>query len=257
MSGTEGSSTDPEDLDRLADTLVAGTASVLPHRPVTFHRWADVVFAHWRIDAGTVASLVPPGTRPDLVDGSAWVTLTAYEFRRTTVPPLPPPGPFGRLTEITVEVPTVDVDGRHGTAYLTVDTQHVPAVLAARLGIGIPYTPARAGSRRSGDVLAHRSRRPRGGAWAAVRVRAGESVTPDALSVALTHRPGIHARHLGTTTWWRRSHAPWQLRPGRVEELRGDLPDAVGLPGLLSRRPDRLLVADGVDVRYAWGGVVR
>ncbi|WIE53770.1 DUF2071 domain-containing protein [Curtobacterium sp. MCBD17_003] len=247
----------PQELDALADVLVAQTAAPLPHRAVTAHRWADVVFASWRMDADTVASLVPPRTEPDRIDGSAWVSLTAYEFRRTTVPPLPPPGPFGRLTEITVEVPTVDDAGRHGTTYLTVDTQHVPAVLAARIGIGVPYTAARAGSRRDGDVLAHRTRRRHGGASASVRVRAAGGVTPDALSVALTHRPGVHARHLGVTSWWRRSHAPWQLRAARAEELRGDLPDVVGFPRLLDRVPDRLLVGDGVDVEYAWGGLVR
>ena len=26
------------------------TAPPLPHHPVTFHRWRDVVLAHWRVD---------------------------------------------------------------------------------------------------------------------------------------------------------------------------------------------------------------
>ncbi len=57
--------------------------------------------------------------------------------------------------------------------------------------------------------------------------------------------------------FWQRQHAPLTIRSARLERLTGDLPDAVGLPGLFDREPDSLLVVDGTTVRYAWGDVVR
>lgn len=252
----------------------------LLHRPVTVHAWEDIVFAHWRHDPDSLARLVPRGTRPDVVDGSAWAGLSAYVFRETRVPPFPPSGRLGTMTEITVEVLTVDDDGRHGVAYRTVDTANVPAIVAAHALLGVPYTFAHARARRRADTLAYRSVRhpPRGLhpiGWArgrgtqrgpvppvrprhdaTLRVVSGPAVG-NPLATELTTREGIHARHLAQTVFWQRQHPPLTIRSAQLERLGGDLPDAVGMPGLFDRAPDSLLVVDGTTVRYAWGDVVR
>ncbi|TDN45936.1 hypothetical protein EDF64_102354 [Curtobacterium flaccumfaciens] len=249
----------------------------LLHRPVTVHAWEDIVFAHWRHDPASLAALVPPGTRPDVIDGSAWAGLSAYVFRETRVPPFPPSGRLGSMTEVTIEVLTVDDRGRRGVAYRTVDTANVPAIVAAHALLGVPYTFAHARARRRGDTIAHHSvRHPaRAGAlhpvrW--VRTRTGGAVPPrhDAsvrvvagavvdtpLAAELTTRQGIHARLLAQTLFWQRQHPPLTVRSAQLERLDGDLPDAVGMPGLFDRDPDSLLVVDGTTVRYAWGDVVR
>jgi uncharacterized protein YqjF (DUF2071 family) len=253
----------------------------LVHRPVTVHAWEDVVFAHWRHAPESLAELVPRGTRPDVIDGSAWAGLTSYVFRETQVPPFPPSRRLGSMTEVTIEILTVDDRGRHGVVYRTVDTANVPAIVAAHALLGVPYTFARAGGRRRGDVLRYRSARhpgirPPGSGLpafrglpgfrtggtarprhaASVRVVAGE-VDGSPLAAQLTTRAGIHARHLAQTVFWQRQHPPLTLRRARLERLDGDLPDAVGMPGLFDRPPDSLLVLDGTTVRYAWGDVVR
>ncbi|WP_152997992.1 DUF2071 domain-containing protein [Curtobacterium luteum] len=260
----------------------ARAAVPLRHRPVTVHAWEDVVFAHWRHDPQVLARMLPRGTRPDVVDGSAWVGLSAYVFRETQVPPFPPSGRLGSMTEVTIEVLTIDDHGRHGVAHRTVDTANVPAIVAAHALLGVPYTFAHAGSRRRGDTVAHRSVRhpnralhpfraarafrltptdrpggsPRPRHSAAVRVTAGP-VTTAPLAVELTTRVGIHARHLAQTVFWQRQHPPLTIRSAQVEHLSGDLPAAVGLPGLFDRAPDSALVVDATTVRYAWGDVVR
>ncbi|MFJ4296423.1 YqjF family protein [Curtobacterium sp. NPDC089689] len=260
----------------------ARAAVPLLHRPVTVHAWEDIVFAHWRHDPDVLGRMLPRGTRPDVVDGSAWVGLSAYVFRETRVPPFPPSGRLGSMTEVTIEVLTVDDHGRHGVAYRTVDTDNVPAIVAAHALLGVPYTFAHTGSRRRGDTVAHRSVRhpnralhpfraaralrltptgrpggsPRPRHTAAVRVVAGP-VTTAPLAVELTTRAGIHARHLAQTVFWQRQHPPLTIRSARVEQLSGDLPAAVGLPGLFDRAPDSALVVDATTVRYAWGDVVR
>lgn len=228
-------------------------AAPLPHHAVTFHRQRDVILLHWRVDPAFVASLVPRGCSPDVFDGSAWVALTAYVFADSTVPPLPPLGRLGTMTEVTVEILTVDDRGRRGVSYRSIDTQHVPAIVAARAGIGLPYTLARAGSRRFGDDLAYRSRR-RAGASSRLRVRPGDAVpTGDALAVFLTRRWGVHERHLGVTSWWRLAHEPWALRRAEVVELDETLLAAAGLGVLTGRAPDSALVTSGADVRYSRG----
>ena len=251
----------------------------LRHRPVAEHAWEDIVFAHWRWDPAALERLVPRGTRPDVVDGSAWVGLTAYVFRQTAVPPFPPSRRLGSMREVTIEIPTVDPHGRRGIAYRTVDTGHLPAIVAANTMLGVPYTFAHVRARRQGDTLDHRSVRhparaahpvrwvrdrlrtrrptaPRPRHDVVLRVTAGDVVdTP--VATELTTRAGIHARLLTRTVFWQRQHLPLTVRTARLERLEGDLPDAVGLPGLFDREPDSLLVVDGTTVRYAWGDVVR
>lgn len=254
-------------------TAASRAAVPLRHRPVTVHAWEDVVFAHWRRDPASLVPLLPRGTRPDLVDGSAWVGLSAYVFRATRVPPFPPSGRLGTMTEVTIEVLTVDDEGRHGVTYRTIDTANVPAIVAAHALLGVPYTFAHARSRRRGDTVSHRSvrhpsrvRQPLrwvrpGGPQqprhdASVRVVAG-AVDASPLAAELTTRAGIHARHLTQTVFWQRQHPPLTVRRGTLDRLAGDLPDAVGLPGLFDRPPDSVLVVDTTTVRYAWGDVVR
>lgn len=250
-------------------------AAPLRHRPVTVHAWEDIVFAHWRHDPASLERLVPRGTRPDVVDGSAWAGVSAYVFRDTRVPPFPPSGRLGSMTEVTIEILTVDDQGRRGVTYRTVDTANVPAIVAAHALLGVPYAFAHTRARRHGDTIDLRSvRHPAralhpvrwlrgrtGGAVqprhaATVRVVAGE-VVDSPLAAELTTRQGIHARQCAQTVFWQRQHPPLRIRSAQVERLDGDLPDAVGMPGLLDRAPDSLVVVDGTTVRYAWGEVLR
>jgi uncharacterized protein YqjF (DUF2071 family) len=228
-------------------------APPLPHRPVTQHDWREVVGLHWRVDPDRAASLVPPGTRPDEHEGAAWASLVAYRFVDSTVPPLPRLGRLGTMTEIVVQLATVDDLGRRGVAYRSIDTQHLPAVLAART-IGLPYVWARAGSRvRPGDV-AHRTQRHRGGAGSLVRVApTDEAVASGPALEFLTERWGVHAASPGSTRWWRRAHEPWPHRAATVTRLDDELLAAAGLPGLVDREPDLTTWSPGVVVQYSRG----
>lgn len=246
------------------------TAPPLPHHPVTWHAWRDVVLAHWRVDAADAARRLPAGVRPDLVDGSAWVCLGAWTFGATTVPPLPRTGRLGDLHEVTVRVPTVDAHDRHGVTYLSLDTQHPAPVPAGRLGIGLPYKWSRVGSRVRDGVVAHRAeRRPSaallgeptrasGGDGRRLRsriaVRPGpEVVAPGDLAVELVSRWGVHVRHLGRTRWWRTENEPLPLHDAALVELDDDLVAAAGFAGVADRAPDVLLASPGRDCRYSRG----
>ncbi|MFZ7089283.1 YqjF family protein [Curtobacterium sp. RRHDQ10] len=234
-------------------------APPLPYHPVTQHDWREVVGLHWRIDPALARHLVPPGTRPDEHDGAAWATLSAYRFVDSTVPPLPRLGRFGTMTEIAVQIATVEdeprgaPEPRHGIAYRSIDTQHAPAVLAART-IGLPYVWARAGSRVRPDDVAHRSARYGGGPGSLVRVTPGTDVVEqDPTTEFLLDRWGVHAPRFGRARWWRRAHEPWPLRSVRVDRLDDTLLSAAGLPGLAEQEPDVTTWSPGVVVRYSRG----
>lgn len=233
---------------------VSRIAPPLPHRPVTQHDWRDVVSVHWPVDGHRLAPLVPPGTRPDEHDGSGWATLTAYVFGESTVPPLPPLGRIGTMIEAVVQIPTVDGHGRHGVAYRTIETQHRGAVIAAQL-IGLPYRAARAASRREGDAVEHRTirRTTRGVVGTHVRVRSGARLEPTPLTSFLHDRWGVHARHLGRTTWWRRAHPPWELRGAHVEHFDDTLLARCGLPAIATTLPALVTVGRAGEVRYSRG----
>ncbi len=216
-------------------------ADPLPHRPVTFHRQRDVVLLHWRIAADDVAALLPQGCRPELFDGSAWIGLVAYVFADSTVPPLPPLGRIGTMIELVVEILVVDGRGRRGIVHRSIDTQHVPAIVAARLGIGLPYRFARAGSRWLGPDIAYRSRRPGRlvglplGRGVAVRL-AGPLLGPTAgarLGAARLAGPtsGEGAARLAAPLPHRAAAARIRVRPG------GGLPADGALTAFLTDRP--------------------
>ncbi|WXZ49315.1 DUF2071 domain-containing protein [Clavibacter tessellarius] len=68
---------------------VSAAAPDLPGRAVIRQLWSDLAFVHWRVDPALVAPLLPPGTRPDVHDGSSWVGLIPFVLSRSAFPPLP------------------------------------------------------------------------------------------------------------------------------------------------------------------------
>ena len=72
----------------------------LPGGPwVMYQRWADLMFAHWRVEAEVVRRLVPEELELDLFEGKAWVGLTPFrmaEIRGRGLPALAGGGEFFR-----------------------------------------------------------------------------------------------------------------------------------------------------------------
>src|SRR3954469_2832949 len=61
-------------------------------RPAVHQGWRDVAMLHWRYPSDVVAALLPDELEVDVVDGSAWVSLTPFMvkgFRVTGLPSLP------------------------------------------------------------------------------------------------------------------------------------------------------------------------
>src|SRR3954462_5743825 len=116
----------------------------LPSGPWTLAQsWEDLLFAHWRVDAGQVRKLVPPGLELDEHDGSAWLGVTPFVltgFRLRGTLPLPRVSAFPELNVRTY----VTVDDRPGIWFFSLDTPSRLAVEGARRAYKLPYNLARA-----------------------------------------------------------------------------------------------------------------
>jgi uncharacterized protein YqjF (DUF2071 family) len=218
----------------------------LPGPPPLTQVWRDVVFVHWLVAPERVAPLLPPGTRPDVLDGTAHVGLVAFRVTSTTAVGAVPLGGFN---EVNVRVYAVDGGGRQGVVFLSMDADAAHSVLGARLLTGLPYMWSDVSLRVGGDGVrsgAVRRRAPGRGTWGRWRVAVdGPVAEPSPLEHFLTARWGLHTAHLGATRWIRVTHEPWPLYRARLLEYEGGLVEAAGL-SVADPRPVSVLWSPGV-----------
>jgi uncharacterized protein YqjF (DUF2071 family) len=229
-------------------------AAPLPGRVLLDQHWRDLTFLHWRVEPAVVAPLLPPGTRPDVHDGSTWVGLIPFRLTRAAFghgPPLPYVGSF---PETNVRFYSVDAAGRRGVVFGSLESARLAFVLGARSALALNYTWARMRISREADVITYRTRRrwpgPRGAASRAV-VRVGSTeVLNDPLADFLTARWGLHTRRFGRTLYLPNTHASWPLVTAELLQLDDELLAVAGLPGVASRPPDSVLFSEGVRTQF-------
>lgn len=232
----------------------------MPSRPIMTQWWRDIVFLHWRIDPGLLIGLLPRGVRPDVHGGSAWLGLIPFRMVDAGVGRRGPVPYLGTFLETNVRVYSVDAQGRRGVVFLSLEAPRSPVVLAARLGLGVPYRWAtmRAVTRGQPQTLtyssARRSLRHAGraaGPSSRITVRVGAGIEqPTALDLFLTSRFGLHSSLLGRTLWVPNTHAPWPLRSATLLELDDELVEAAGVIALVDCPPDSVLFSRGVRTTF-------
>lgn len=241
-----------------APEALSASAMPLPGRAVIRQHWRDAVFLHWRVDVATVSPFLPPGTRPDMTpDGASWVGLIPFRLERTAFPPLPAVPWLGTFLETNVRLYAVDETGRRSVVFRSLDAEHLLPVLAARIGLGLPYRWASMRSALRDDTLRYASERLEGASRPRTRIavrRSGERVEADPLADFLTARWGMHVGRRGGTRYWRNEHEPWPLFRAELIELRDELLADAGFPGLSTRPPDSVLYSPGVTTRFSGPG---
>ncbi len=237
---------------------ITAAAPPLSGRAVLAQRWEDLFFLHWRVDPDRVAPLLPPRTRPDVVDGGTWVGLVPFRLTGARVGPSPALPWVGSFAETNVRFYSVDARGRRGVVFASLEAERLAFVLGARLVLGLPYTWARMSIRREGDRWEFRSRRrwpgPGHPRTRVVLRSTAEPVVDDPLATFLTARWGLHTSHLGRDLWLPNEHEPWGLRRAELLELDDELVAAAGLPGVADRLPDSVLWSPGVSARFGLAG---
>lgn len=237
---------------------IARSAPALPGRALIAQRWSGTCFLHWRVDPALVAPLLPPGTRVDTFDGSAWVGLVPFalgEFRLLPLRSLPLIRPF---IEINVRTYAVDDEGRRGVVFRTLEAEHLLPVLGGRALFGLPYRWARMRMHDRGDTVEYASSRRFGrSAGTRIRVRRDDEPVDTEFARFLTARWGFHQVHLGRTLWAANEHEPWPLVNAHLEALDDTLVADAGFPGVAVRPPDSVLATPaghpGVLTRFSRG----
>jgi uncharacterized protein YqjF (DUF2071 family) len=245
--------------------LVQPLARVAPPlgQPVLHEQdWQSLTFLHWRVDPAEVAPHLPPGTRPDVFDGSAWVGLIPFRLANATAPGFRALGPIpyaGTFPEINVRLYSVDESGRRGVVFSSLESSRLAAVSAAHALFGLPYRWARMSiSTDAGGVISYRSERRgeagfggRPGPHCRVDARPGDrDLSDDPLAVFLTARWGLHVARAGRTRFIPNEHAPWTVTDADLVFLDDELLATAGFPALAGRTPDSVLFSPGVHTTF-------
>ena len=219
--------------------------------------WRDLTFLHWAVDPEEVAHRMPPGVRPDTLDGVTYVGLIPFRMVGAGIARGPGVPWFGSFLETNVRLYSVDDTGRRGIVFLSLDADRAAVVVGARAVFGLPYRWARmryrAQRRRALVRRAPAPARETNGtatSWSAQAARRQSTELDDFVSA----RWGLHVRWWGRTLYIPNRHEAWPVHAAEVLALDDGLMASVGLPDLAARPPDHVAFSPGVHTEFGFPG---
>ncbi|WP_253943757.1 YqjF family protein [Nocardioides marmotae] len=243
-------------MDQLGVEDVSPDAPALTGPVMMGQSWRDLTFLHWAVDPREVAHRMPPGVRPDTLDGVTYVGLIPFRMVGAGLGRGPGVPWLGSFLETNVRLYSVDETGRRGIVFLSLDASRAAVVVAARAAFGLPYRWARMRHRAAGDVHSYDARllRPGTSVRSHVVVRAGERRASTELDDFLSARWGLHVHWWGRTLYVPNQHETWPVHDAEVLALDDGLMASVGLPDLASRTPDHVAFSPGVRTDFGFPG---
>jgi len=191
----------------------------IPRTPWTWRQsWLDLLFAHWPIEASRLRPLIPAELTLQEFEGSAWIGVVPFRMSGVMRRPLPDVPWISAFPELNVRT-YVELDGKPGVWFLSLDATNPLAVWAARTFFHLPYHRADITLGREGDRIRYESRRGdirfSGSYEPTSTVRLS---TPGSLEHWLTERYCLYARDpRGRILRNDVHHAPWPLQDARAE----------------------------------------
>lgn len=218
--------------------------------------WRDLTFLHWAVEPEMVADRMPPGVRPDTLDGVTYVGLIPFRMVGAGIAGGPGVPWLGSFLETNVRLYSVDDTGRRGIIFLSLDADRAAVVVGARAAFGLPYRWARMRHHSNAGVHSYdaRLRFPAGGAESHIVVRAGDRRESTELDHFVSARWGLHVRWWGRTLYVPNHHGAWPVHDAEVLALDDTLMASVGLPDLAARRPDHVAFSPGVYTEFGFPG---
>jgi uncharacterized protein YqjF (DUF2071 family) len=182
--------------------------------------WEDLLFAHWRVPAESLRTLVPLPVEVEEHDGSAWLGVTPFGITGLRLRGLLPLPRVSSFLELNVRTYVTDGE-KPGIWFFSLDAASRLAVGAARAAYKLPYFFARMHSARVGDWIAFESSRvaATGVAFGARYRATGAQFVAEAGSLEhfLTERYSLYAEDRGRLKRAEIHHAPWTLRRAEAE----------------------------------------
>lgn len=103
-----------------------------------YQDWHDVIFAHWKVPLNQLRKIVPAGLETDLLDGEAWVSLSAFtvkNLRPYLFPSFPPLSDFQEINLMTY----VKKNNKPGIYFLSLEAHKKGSTVMARTATGLNY----------------------------------------------------------------------------------------------------------------------
>lgn len=204
----------------------------LPSRPWVFRQvWHDLLFLHWPVSAKQLRPLLPSALVVEEHSGSAWVAVTPFWMSDVGIRVLPAVPVLPRFEELNART-YVNLDGRPGVWFFSLDAANRLFVQAARALYGLPYYLARMQHHREGQDIEYHSLREDGTGFAARYGPTGpvERSHPGTLIHWLTERYCLFApAGAGRLQRAEIHHEPWPLQPAAAAIRRNDLLRAQGI----------------------------
>ena len=208
----------------------------LPSRPwLMGQSWRGLAFAHWNVDPAALERVVPPQIPLDLRDGRAWIGITPFRVEGLRLRNTLPPPVVSRFEEANVRT-YVNVDGKPGIYFLSLDAASRAAVAAARRSYRLPYFHSRMRMDEDASRVRFEAKRiSPDGPPARLRIGyepAGEqfAARPGTLEHWLTERYCLYTlAEDGTVQRGEIHHPPWPLQPARATIFENTMTEGVGI----------------------------
>lgn len=239
-----------------------------PTSPYVMHQaWHDLLFMHWRVEAGSLRRAIPTRLPLDTFDGDAWIGVVPFEMRNVRPRYFPAMPWLSFFPELNVRT-YVTMDNRPGVYFFSLDAANPVAVEVARAVFHLPYQNARmeCAAREEGvDYKSTRAelgcveykstRTDKRGAPAQLRVKYRPTSAPfvaekNSLEYFLTARYCLYTTDArGNILRAEIHHSPWQLQHAECEIETNTMTEQIGLK--LPNVAPHLLFAKKIEM-VAW-----
>lgn len=203
---------------------------------------------HWSVPVDILRQLVPPELELDLYENQAYLGVVPFEMEGVR-PWWWPRSCAMSFLETNLRTYVV-CNGRPGIYFFSLEASSRLAVVAARVGWGLPYYYARASVKRTGDTIEYHTRRPRNGPSHSVRYRVDSELDlsePGTLQHFFLERYLLFVKRAGKIFSGSVHHVPYPAFDAKVLEVQDELIAAAGFPAAVIL-PEFVHFSPGVDV---------
>lgn len=207
-----------------------------PTMPFVMHQaWHELLFMHWRVDAGLLRRAIPAALPLDTFDGDAWIAVVPFEMRNVRPRFLPAAPRLSFFPELNVRT-YVTLDERPGVYFFSLDAANPLAVELARVLFHLPYQNATMQCvARDGEIEYASTRTDTRGAPAFFRARYRPTSAPffaekNSLEYFLTARYCLYTTDArGNVLRAEIDHPPWALQHAECEIETNTMTEPIGL----------------------------